>query len=91
VHLVFGMILSQLEFSPQISLKISSVKYLKSWSRGIRVVHADGWTDGHDKDDINFLKDNGPNCQLWFIGAAAVGCETMCLLSRLCSVLFSDS
>lgn len=23
---------------------------------GAELYHADGWTDGHDRDDINFLK-----------------------------------
>ena len=41
----FGTILFQLEFSPQILLKILKVKFHDSWSTGAELYCADGQTD----------------------------------------------
>jgi hypothetical protein len=38
-------------------------------------MRTDGWTDSHDEDDINVLKDV-PNCVFWFIGTPAADCQT---------------
>jgi hypothetical protein len=49
-------------------------------AEGAELFCADGWTDGHGKDDVNFSKGYALHRILWFIDAAAVDCQMVCLL-----------